>query len=121
MIEIVTIIAMIAAVIAAVPIIMDWLPPPLSNKERDVLLLASSDNSYPYMILFVCGIGKAYVQAPFKHDTSIYISDELATLVRKNLIEIVFSRDGGSYIGDGQFIWYVLTKKGIKTLNRLNS
>ncbi len=83
-IDIVTIIAMVAAVIAAIPIVRDWLPIKLSDKERDVLLLAKVDDGYPYMILFVCGLSKrSYVQTPFKHDSNIYVSDEIASLTCK--------------------------------------
>ena len=120
-IDIVTIIAMVAAVIAAIPIVRDWLPIKLSDKERDVLLLAKVDDGYPYMILFVCGLSKrSYVQTPFKHDSNIYVSDEIASLTCKKLINVAFLRQGGDYVGDGQFVWYMLTQEGIKVLNRFN-
>ncbi|MUL03000.1 hypothetical protein GNP89_12465 [Aliivibrio fischeri] len=120
-IETVTIIAMIAAVIAAIPTAIGWLPTKLSNKERNVLLLAKGDSGYPYMILFVCGITKkAYVQTPFKHDTTTYISDELVSLTCKKLIKVAFLREGGAYSGDGQFVWYMLTRKGIDVLNKIS-
>ncbi|GAL33618.1 hypothetical protein JCM19240_2314 [Vibrio maritimus] len=118
-IDVVTIIAMVAAVIAAIPIVKGWLPIKLSDKEREILLLAKGDDSYPFMILFVCGTGKgAYVQTPFKHDSTIYVSDEMASLTCKKLLKVAFLRKGGDYPGDGQFVWYMLTQKGIKLLNK---
>ncbi|OCH41419.1 hypothetical protein [Aliivibrio fischeri] len=116
---VVTGVGSISAVIAAIPVVKEWVLPKLSQQESDIIKLAISNKEYPYTILFVCGLCmKAYVQTPFKHDTTIHVSDEITTLLSKNLIKITYIQQGGPYMGDGQFIWLMLTQKGLRAANK---
>ncbi|MGR5298474.1 hypothetical protein ACPV5U_23640 [Vibrio mediterranei] len=113
-----TLIAAIAAVISAAPIIRNWLPIRLTKKEYDVLQLADLNSQYPNTILYAHGAGRAYAQAPFKHDTTIYTSDEIMNLLSKKLLVQIHTQQIGSYIGEGTFIWFMLTDKGLVTLRK---
>ncbi|ENP0827525.1 hypothetical protein [Vibrio parahaemolyticus] len=112
----------IAAVISAIPVIKRWRLPQISDKESKVLRLGVSENSYPYTILFVCGIAKPYVETPFQHKTKVVVSDEVATLLEKELIHILQTETRRDHtLGNYTFIWLMLTQRGLQVMNKLST
>lgn len=113
-----SLIAAIAAVISAIPEVRRWFPIKLSKKELEILKLAKPNNSYPNIIFYGCGTGKPYVQTPYKHNTSIYVTNEITTLLGKNLLSQVHIQPIGPYVGDIHLVWLMLTKKGLQALRK---
>ncbi|MDF4820320.1 hypothetical protein ABK988_22585 [Vibrio parahaemolyticus] len=111
-------IAAIAAVISAIPEVRRWFPVKLSKKELEILQLAKPNNSYPNIIFYGCGAGKPYVQTPYEHKTSIYVTNEITVLLGKKLLSQIHVQPIGPYIGDIQLVWLMLTKKGLRALKR---